>query len=421
MKKVLYPALLLAITIGIGLTVWRVYGVKPEPKIDHAGAGAAAASKACAEAHGNPSLFCAKAPTASFDSKGRLWLAWDQTDRVYVNYSDDLGKSFSIPVAVNSVPEPVEATGEARPKIAISKDGVVYVAWTKRLGKPHTGHIRFSRSLDGGKTFTDPVQIDGDTQEIGHRFESMAINEQGDIFLAWIDKRDKAVIEKSGGQYVGGALYFTVSEDGGRSFHLEKKIVDHVCECCRLSLKIAANQLPAVFWRHVFDGQIRDHALIRFNAKDQPGPIQKIGNDHWRIDGCPHHGPAISISPQGNFYTTWFTDGDVRKGLFFSASLDQGKNFSEPLGFGNTPLAVHPDILADEKAVYLVWKESEGKIKSTLFEKHSSDGGTTWTAPKPVAESQGESDHPFLLAFRDQHYAAWQSKDQGFRLISLGD
>jgi hypothetical protein len=384
-------------------------------------AKSAAPADPCAESHDAPSLRCAKTATAAFDSKGRLWLAWDQTDRVYVNHSDDFGQTFSVPVAVNPVGEPVEATGEARPKIAIAKNGAVYVAWTKRLSKPHTGHIRFSRSLDNGETFSEPININSDTDEIGHRFESLAVNDNNEIFLTWIDKRDKVATEKNGGSYIGAGLYFTVSEDGGQSFRGEKKIADHVCECCRVSVKINREQLPVVFWRHVFEGQIRDHAMSRFSSKYQPGPIRKVGEDHWKIEGCPHHGPALTISPQGNYYATWFTHGDVRKGLFVSTSHDRGKTFSRPEGFGNPAHASHPDILANDSTLYLTWKESDGNKTTTVLEQHSGDGGKSWSQPRPLAETEGNSDHPFLLSYQAQHYLAWQTKQMGFRLIALGD
>ena len=379
----------------------------------------AAAQPACAGENAKPAIACAKSPSVAFGPNGVLWAVWSQAGTVYVSHSNDLGKSFSQAAAVNPAAEPVEAGGEARPKIALSKTGAVYVAWTKKLGQPHTGHIRFSRSLDGGKTFTAPVQVNSDSGEIGHRFETLAVNDRDYIYLAWIDKRDKVKAEQGGGGYAGAALYFTYSSDGGRSFHAEKKVADHVCECCRLAMKIEAKKFPVILWRHVFDGQIRDHALTRFSAKDQPGPLQRVGDDHWRLEGCPHHGPALSIAPQGEYYAAWFTNGDARKGLFFSASQDHGKTFAAPAAFGGGQ-ASHPDVLADGQSVHLAWKDYDGK-KTLLREQHSGDGGQSWSPPKTLAEAAGEADHPFLHAWQGRHYVAWQTAQAGFRLIAVGD
>jgi len=412
--------LLAALSLGLLALGLASCAAKPGKLVVQAAPETSASPAGCVGENAKPAIDCAKSPSAAFDQNGRLWAVWTQGETVYVNHSNDLGHTFSAAVAVNPVAEPVEASGEARPKIALSKAGAIYVAWTKRLSKPHSGHIRFSRSLDGGKTFTAPVQINSDTSETAHRFESLAVNDRDYIYLAWIDKRDKVAIERSGGGYTGAALYFTYSSDGGRSFHPEKKIADHVCECCRLAMKIEAKKFPVILWRQVFDGQIRDHALTRFTAKDQPGPIQRISNDHWKLDGCPQHGPALSITPQGDYYAAWFTDGDARKGLFVSGSQDHGKTFSPPVGFGHTPQAGHADLLADGQSVHLTWKEFDGK-KTVLLTQYSSDGGLSWSAPHALAETAGDSDHPAMLAYQGHHYVAWQTQADGFRLLALGD
>lgn len=372
----------------------------------------------CADENGKPDVRCAISPSATFDPNGRLWLVWSQAGRVYVSHSGDLGKSFSAPSTVNAVAEPVEANGEARPKIVVTKAGAVYVSWTKKLSQHHAGHIRFSRSLDGGKTFTQPVQVNSDSAEITHRFDSMAVNNRDYIYIAWIDGRDKAEAEQAGRPFDGASLYYSYSSDGGRSFHAEKKITDHVCECCRVILKIDPKQMPVVIWRHVFDGQIRDPALSQFAAKDKPGPVERISADNWKIDGCPHQGPALSIAPKGAYFMTWFTGAETHKGLFFSSSFDQGKTFSAPHPFGNPTQSSHPDILADEQSVHIVWKDSNGK-NTILLEQNSWDAGQTWSKPRIVAETDNTSDHPFLLGFKGRHYVAWQTKAQGFQLIAL--
>jgi hypothetical protein len=350
-----------------------------------------------------PDIRCALSPSVAFDQNGRLWAVWEQAGMVYVNHSGDFGKSFSPPVAVNTAAEPVEAGGEARPKIALSKIGAIYVAWTRRLGQSHTGQLRFSRSLDGGKTFTAPMQLPG---EAGRGLESLAVNDRDYIYLAWIEKRELS----------GAALSFAYSSDGGRSFHPEQKIADAACECCRLAMKIEAKKFPVILWRQASDGL----ALARFTAKDKPGAILRASNDHWKAGACPSQGPALSITPQGDYYAAWFADGETRKGLFFSASEDQGKTFSPPLGFGRAPQAGQPDVLADGQSVRLAWKESDEK-RTVLLAQQSGDGGQSWSTPKLLAETAGDSDRPFLLAYQSHHYVAWQTQAEGFRLLPLGD
>ena len=128
---------------------------------------------------------------AYFDSRGWLWLAKVESGYIFISHSEDKGKSFSSAVKVNSVPENVAGDGENRPKIAVTGDGKIYVAYTSSLEKPFSGHIRFSRSLDGGANFSEPLTVNDNREVISHRFETMTVDSRGRITLAWLDKRDR--------------------------------------------------------------------------------------------------------------------------------------------------------------------------------------------------------------------------------------
>ncbi len=100
-----------------------------------------------------PAEKCAKVPSADFDAKGRLWVSWVFQDRIYVQSSTDGGHHMGTPLRVNRDPEKVLTNGENRPKIKIGPRGQIYVTWSKSLEKGFSSDVRFSRSLDGGKTF----------------------------------------------------------------------------------------------------------------------------------------------------------------------------------------------------------------------------------------------------------------------------
>ena len=130
------------------------------------------------------------AASAAFDAQGVLWAVSKSGGQVMVRRSADAGKSWSAPQPVNAAPEGIGAEGDARPKIASGAKGELYVTWTKPLSKPYTGEIRFARSLDGGKSFSAPVTVHADRQEITHRFDALTVTREGKLFVAWIDKRD---------------------------------------------------------------------------------------------------------------------------------------------------------------------------------------------------------------------------------------
>lgn len=174
--------------------------------------------------------------------------------------------------------------------------------------------------------------------------------------------------------------------------------------------------VPVAAWRHVYGKNVRDHAIARLDANATP---LRISRDDWEVDACPHHGPALSIGTDGSYHATWFTNGKNRQGLFYARSLDKGAHFSTPLNFGNEDAqAAHPYVLSTGKAVYLAWKEFDGKISSIRL-MHSADNGANWSAPKSVAESADASDHPLLIAHGEHAYLSWNTLREGYRLIDV--
>src|SRR3569832_1639429 len=261
------------------------------------------------------------AVSVAFDGEGRLWRARVQDGHVLVDRSDNEGASFGAPVTVNPDKEVVAAEGDSAPKIALAADGAIYVSYTQLLNKPFSGDIRFSRSHDGGKRFSAPVPVNDNRDVIGHRFDALIVGRDGKVYVVWLDKRDKAVAKQRGEEYAGAALYYAVSTDRGASFTANRKLADHTCECCRIALDLAPDGRPVAIWRHVFEGGERDHALMKFDGQSTP---RRVTHDRWRIDACPHHGPALSIAADGHHHLAWFDNAPDARGLFYARSTDGG-------------------------------------------------------------------------------------------------
>src|SRR3990167_101651 len=394
----------------------------PALAVDHAGHGKAGVAapatapvdrdKRWQESLAKPSLTV----TANLDEKGRLWLAAIRGQHVYVSYSDDQGITRSVPVKLNAEPENILGDGENRPKIIVRK-GVVYVSYTQGLAKPMTGHIRFSRSLDGGKTFSQPVTVNDNLETISHRFDAMGVNSRGQIFIAWLDRKDLSAAAKKGEKYAGLGLYYAVSDDEGKSFRPNIKAADHACECCRVAMAMDTDGYPVAVWRHVYDTNIRDHALVKLDGKMAP---VRLSYENWNVAGCPHHGPSLSIAADGVYHATWFSNAPERHGLFYAHSTDQGKTFSSPLNFGNFEAqAARPYVLSLGSRVYLAWKEFDGE-DTGIFGRHSGDGGKSWSAPEKLAATSDVSDWPMLISENNLAYLSWNTKNEGYRLIEMG-
>lgn len=358
----------------------------------------------------------ALAVSTAFDREGRLWRVRAQEGYALVDRSDDLGASFGPAARVNPEAEVIGTEGDNRPKIAIAADGTVYVSYTRLLGRPFSGDIRFSRSLDGGRSFSAPLTVNDDRDIISHRFDSLLLGPGGEVYIAWLDKRDETAARRRGAPYAGAALYYAVSADRGARFEANVKLADHSCECCRIALALAPDGVPRAFWRHVYEGNERDHALMRLDAKDAP---RRITHGRWRVEACPHHGPALAIAADGVYHYAWFDNGPGAQGLFYARSADGGAGLSPPMPLGEPGARpAHPAVIARGEEVYLAWKEFDGLV-SPVRAMRSRDGGLTWSAPVTVAQTEDASDHPQLAAHGDRVFLSWNTLAEGYRLIPL--
>ena len=381
-------------------------------------AGAAWAQAPQRPAHDAAAMWAkrmAKAPqhavSAAFDETGRLWLARATGRHLTVSHSDDAGASFSAPLRVNAEPEAIDAGGENRPKIAVA-GGRIHVSWTTSLPQPFAGHVRYAHSADGGASFSAPLTINSDASPTSHRFDALLADAAGRVSLVWLDKRDGNAAKAAGGEYAGAAVYAAQSQDGGRTFAANRKLADHSCECCRIALAADRDGTPVAFWRHVFDGGVRDFAIARLDAAPQ-----RASEDGWRIDACPHHGGAIAIDAAGGRHLAWFTGAEGKAGLYYRR-VDASR-MTAALAFGNPEAQPgHPAVLAFGEQVLLAWNEYDGSANHIRL-MTSADRGDTWSAPQTRATSRGAADYPQLLAGRGKAWLAWNTAAEGLRLFAL--
>jgi len=353
---------------------------------------------------------------AAFDRDGALWAAHKVSGHIAVSRSTDLGRSWSNPVLVTATPELTDAGGDARPKIALGPKGEIYVTWTRPLSLPYTGEVRFSRSLDDGRTFSPPSIVHHDRQEITHRFDALAVNTTGQIFVAWIDKRDNAsaATDPSHAAYRGAAIYFAVSDDQGATFRGDFKAAEHTCECCRIALKAMADGSMCVFWRHVFEPNIRDHAVATLRADGSVAGMHRATFENWSLDACPHHGPGLAEDADGHLHAVWFSGAPEQEGIFYGRIDGDAARSTRRIG---GPAAEHADLAAEGHRVAIAWKEFDGS-RTRLRAMLSEDEGATWNE-RELASSADASDHPHVLSHDGRFYVLWNTRAAPLQVVAI--
>jgi hypothetical protein len=150
-------------------------------------------------AHGS----CAAAgdPSQSFDGEGRLFYAFICFNRVkpingsvYVARYDDHGADYDRTVLVKKgSPSGLFLTGLFQDKINLTADqsvgkptsGNVYVAWSQYNSFAPTNAVLFSRSIDHGLSWSDPVKVTP-AEHGTASFADLAVGPDGTVYLTYL-------------------------------------------------------------------------------------------------------------------------------------------------------------------------------------------------------------------------------------------
>lgn len=141
------------------------------------------------------------------DSYSGSWS--DDNSEIFFSKSTDGGKTFSAPQKISS-----DSSYAHLSKLAVDGNNVLItwntIAWAEKLHGYDNMEIQFSKSADGGKTFSPPKNISNNEG----LSDSQTIAADGnDVFIAWSDEHMDNT-----------AIFLTKSADGGQTFGTPKNI-----------------------------------------------------------------------------------------------------------------------------------------------------------------------------------------------------
>jgi hypothetical protein len=176
-----------------------------------------------------------------------------------------------------------------------------------------------------------------------------------------------------------------------------------ILETC-LDLTTTTNDVYVV-WREISD----DNSDIFFAASYDNGrtfstPLNISNNDGIAFD------PQISSSGN-NVYVVWVDNTDGNIDIFFAASYDNGRTFSEPenLSESLSGASLDPQISSEGNNVYVVWEEEGALGNFEVFFAASNDNGQTFTTPPDnLSESPlVPSSDPQISSEGNNVYVVW--------------
>jgi len=294
----------------------------------------------------------------TFDARGRAFRTYISFDGIriprprvarngiFVSRSDDGGSSWSAPVPVVDHLNTVEPF-EDKPWIASDNvsgsphQGNLYVAWTRfdvygSESPTDSTQILFSRSLDGGATFSVPIRISdsgGDAEDSDDTVEGAvpAVGPGGEVYVAWAGPK---------------GIVFDRSLDGGWTFGEDQ--------------------------------------VVASNPGGWDLPVEGMA----RHNGHPVTGVDVSSGPdRGSVYVNWIDERNGDTDVFLAASRDGGDTWTKPVRVNDDPLGNGKDQLFTWMAVdprdgsvnivFLDRRSTEGPAQSVTLAR-SEDGGRTF-------------------------------------------
>lgn len=383
------------------------------------------AKSACAEGI----MACAKTISSVADKQGRIWSTWSHQKYLYLNYSDDLGRSYSAPMLVNQIAEKISTRGENRPKIGVDGHGNVYLSWVTPLSKRFTANVRFSYFSVNSQQFSAPITINNDNLLTGHSFNEMVVTQDGDVYISWLDGRAKVAAAKKGIRLRNSELYLAHANFvRGKTEFDNNFLAKGTCVCCRLAMDLDEQELPMLMWRHVFGDNYRDHGFLTMKNQKQANEMKRVSFENWQVDGCPHQGPSIARETKGKninrVHMAWFNNAPNASGLFYGYSDDNGNSMSKVNHFAQKNFnPEHPHLSQNQKAkkdterLGLVWREFNGKTFQVKYQ--SSRNGDHWSKPRVIASAEQGVDYPYILQHPSGNYLHWHISGQALELIKL--
>ncbi len=256
------------------------------------------------------------APRIALDSNEALNIVYgDTTDgarRVQFIRSEDLGATFSESRLLSG-----SSTQAFEPEITVDPDDAINVAWADEASG--TGVIMFSRSTDGGATFSEPVAVSKGTGAATQ--VHIASDSAGHLHIVYMQQLGEAEIQ----------VFYTRSADHGQTFSGPVNISNKTEALVNKPL-VTTFMDSTVYV--AFQNEVRrDQQIYLMKSEDggltfsEPKQVSNANNLCGRA-----HSAAMVVDSEGTLHMVWIDASRVQgcsdEGILFYSNSKDGRRFS---------------------------------------------------------------------------------------------
>ena len=273
-----------------------------------------------------------KQPKLTFSTDGAIHLVFGSENVVYYTRLPRGELAFSEPQAIVKL-QHMHLGWRTGPQIAATGNNLLVSV----VGEDN--NLQLWRSSDLGQNWNGPIVVNEKKGTLPEGFHALAAGRNDMAFAAWLAKKDE-------GLNITGVL----SRDGGKSWEKNQIIYASpggtVCECCHPSVAIADSGTIAVMWRNALGGNRDMYFTKSIDGGVSFTAAQKLGEEQWKLEGCPVDGGDIAFDAGGDVLAVWRRQN--------SLYLTTSDHTEMPLGEGRQGV-----VLASMNGPFLAWQKNQ--------------------------------------------------------------
>jgi hypothetical protein len=317
------------------------------------------------------------------DPNGILYLLRGYQESLYLARSTNGGQTFGSAVLATGE-TPVHVLPIEHPALAVNGNGRVDIAWLEMPSDFIGATIWYASSSDGGQTFSAGQSVASESAgEVA--MVQIALDEAGNPIVAWLND-SKLRFSRSFDQ---GKTFSEAVTTTDESCECCQPQISSSGEIIRIAYRGRESGNDK--------GDIRDILMIHSNDQGRTfEAIARVSDAHWYLPACPIAGPGLAARA-GDYFVTWvdgraeppgvFTRGDI----WFAASNDGGRSFSSNIRV-NADESMHNTLpviaIGPGGRLHFAWEAKEqGSTDTYIHYTWSDDTGQTFAPVAIIADS----------------------------------
>lgn len=363
------------------------------------------------------------APQLALAPGGIVYVIWTDfrsrpDGEIYLASSVDGGRVFETPRPL-SIARGALAGLQRGAQFVVDRAGVIHMIWQERTSRGKISAV-YAHSADGGVAFSQPYYVAADSGRQNQDFPSIAVDSSGNPFICWIDDREVSTSGHTqlyftrsidgGGTFLQPVRASDMPDAKGGS-----------CECCNTSIAVSPGGNVFISFR----GNVNDNRDIYVSRSLDGGAtfhVYQAATESWYIPACPMTGSSICIDRDQTAHVVWRDSRPSANGkdYIYYASLRRDQEACPPdRRISDSPKkSNYPSLTITPSGTLICAYQDNRFDQADIFYTTSLDGGASFGPGVRLSRESGSSmqEMPALRVAPDgSRCIVWQDnrRDEG--------